>query len=494
MRVLLVNTNRSRDLLPPPPVGLAYLASAAAQAGHELEILDLLRSDDPEETLRHALRRVAPDVVGLSVRNLDNLVRQRVRPQLVTVNSLLQVVRAESRAPIVLGGSAVSIAGAATLRRLDADYAIVGEGERSFVLLLQALSGRRPIHEVPGLLRREGGDVLATPLEREPSFGRSGLERWVDWRDYEKLGSTWPIQGKRGCPLPCNYCLYGTIEGARHRLRPPAEIVDEMVAIQAAAKPRAFEFVDSTFNVPAEHALAVCEEISRRGLRTALTAQGVNPLGATPAMLGAMRRAGFNSFMVSAESASDAMLARLGKGYTSAHVHRTRNATRESGMVSLWFFMLGGPGETEATVEETVSFAERQLDWKGCLSIFFTGVRVLPGTEVERIAKAEGQVAKEDDLVEPRFYMSPEIDERRVLERIRRAVAVRPNLVHAAEEDASIQHLMNACLPRLGVPPPYWRFLPLVLRSFPLRQLRRLRADFGESSLPGDHPAPSAAA
>ncbi len=492
MRILLVNTNRSRDLLPPPPVGLAYLASASADAGHEVEILDLLRSNDPDETLRRALRRLSPDVVGLSVRNLDNLIRQRVRPQLVPVGRLLSLVRAESRAPIVLGGSAVSIAGAATLRRLDADYAIVGEGERAFVLLLEALSGRRPLEAVPGLLRRSGGDVLATPPERDPAFGRSGLERWVDWRDYEKLGSTWPIQAKRGCPLPCSYCLYGAIEGARHRLRAPADVVDEMAAVQAAARPRAFEFVDSTFNVPTDHALAVCEEIARRGLRTALTAQGVNPLGATPAMLAAMRRAGFNSFMVSAESASDTMLSRLGKGYTSAHVHRTRDATRASGMVSLWFFMLGGPGETETTVEETVSFAERLLDWKGCLAIFFTGVRVLPGTEVERIAKAEGQVGPDDDLVEPRFYLSPEIDERRVLQRIRRAVALRPNLVHAAEEDAIIQKLMNAVLPRFGVPPPYWRFLPLALRSFPLRQLRRLRTDFGEASLPAGAGAPPA--
>jgi radical SAM superfamily enzyme YgiQ (UPF0313 family) len=494
MRVLLVNSNRSRDLLSPPPVGLAYLASAAADAGHEVELLDLLLSRDPDGDLRRALKRRPPDVVGLSVRNLDNLVRQRVRSQLVPVVRLLETVRRESRAPVVLGGSAVSIAGEHALRRLGADYAIVGEGERSFVLLLEALEGKRPLETVPGLLRRAGGDVLATPPERSPSFGRSGLERWVDWRDYERLGSTWPIQAKRGCPLPCNYCLYGTIEGARHRLREPADVVDEMLAVQAAARPRAFEFVDSTFNVPTDHALAVCDAIARRGLRTALTAQGVNPLGASPTLMTAMRRAGFNSFMVSAESASDKMLSRLGKGFTSDHVHRTRDATRASGMVSLWFFMLGGPGETEATVEETLSFAERLLDWKGCLAIFFTGIRVLPGTEIERVAKAEGQIREGDDLVEPRFYLSPELDERWVLKRIRRAVALRPNLVHAAEEDAIIQRAMNALLPRLGIAPPYWRFLPLALRSFPLRQLRRLRADFGESSLPLDGGAPSPAA
>ncbi len=491
MRVLLVNANRSRDLLPPPPVGLAYLASAAADAGHEVEILDLLLLPRPgRATSASALRRRSPDVVGFSVRNLDNLIRQRVRAQLVPVARLLAVVRGESRAPIVLGGSAVSIAGAPRCGgSTPTTRSSARANARSCCCSRRSPAGVRS-RPCPGCCAARAATSSRHLPSATPVFGRSGLERWVDWRDYERLGSTWPIQAKRGCPLPCNYCLYGAIEGARHRLRAPADVVDEMAAVQAAARPRAFEFVDSTFNVPTDHALAVCDEIARRDLRTALTAQGVNPLGASPTLMAAMRRAGFNSFMVSAESASDSMLSRLGKGYTSEHVHRTRDATRASGMVSLWFFMLGGPGETEATVEETVSFAERLLDWKGCLAIFFTGIRVLPGTEIERIAKAEGQIAEGDDLVEPRFYLSPELDERRVLQRIRQAVALRPNLVHAAEEDAIVQHLMNAVLPRLGVPPPYWRFLPLALRSFPLRQLRRLRADFGESLAPPSRLAP----
>jgi radical SAM superfamily enzyme YgiQ (UPF0313 family) len=193
-----------------------------------------------------------------------------------------------------------------------------------------------------------------------------------------------------------------------------------------------------------------------------------------------MGRAGFNSFMVSAEAGSDVMLERLRKGFTLDHVHRTREAVRGSGMVSLWFFMLGGPGETEATVEETVSFAERWLDWPGCLAIFFVGVRVLPGTEVARIAREQGQVREDDDLLDPTFYFSPELDERWVVARLRRAVARRANIVHAAEQDAKIQRLMSGLLTRLRVAPPHWRFLPRLLGSFPLRELRRLRPDFGQ--------------
>jgi radical SAM superfamily enzyme YgiQ (UPF0313 family) len=478
MKVLLVNANRCRDLVPPPPVGPACVASAAADAGHEVRLLDLMLSTDPEGDLGRALRETSPDVVGLSVRNLDNLIRQRARAQLSSVAPLLAAVRAASRAPVVLGGPAVSVAGASALRRLDADFAVVGEGEGPFVALLEALQGRRSLDDVPGLVRRRDGDVVVSPRAHAERFSGSGMERWVDWRAYERLGATWPIQAKRGCPMPCSYCLYGAIEGARHRLRPPAEVVDEMERVSRAHRPRAFEFVDSTFNLPVDHSLALCEEIARRGSRAALTAQGVNPLGASRDLLAAMKRAGFNSFMVSAEAGSDAMLARLGKGFAMEHVERTREAARGSGMVSLWFFMLGGPGETEATAEETLSWVERSIDWPGSMAILFAGVRVLPGTDVARLARAEGQVAADDDLVEPRFYISHAVDERWLAGRIHRAVKRRATIVHAAEQDARFQRVVSSVLYRLGVPPPHWRFLPRIVSSFPLRELRRLRPDY----------------
>lgn len=479
MRTLLVSTNRCRDLLPPPPVGLSYVASAARDAGHDVRLLDLQLAREPERQLAEATREFGPEVVGFSVRNLDNLIRQRARGQFSSVGPLLASVRRHSSAPVVLGGPAISIAGPSALRRLDADFAVVGEGERPFVELLEALAARRSVEAIPGLVHRRAGELVANAQAHAERFGGSGMERWLDWRPYERIGSTWAIQTKRGCPLPCNYCLYGAIEGARYRLRAPGEVADEMERVHRERRPRTFEFVDSTFNLPVDHAMAVCEEIARRGGRGALTAQGINPLGASPKLFAAMKRAGFNSFMVSAEAGSDTMLERLGKGFCLDHVETTVEAARASGMISLWFFMLGAPGETQASVEETLSFVERRLDWKGCLAILFAGVRVLPHTGLERVARAEGQVGPEDDLVEPRFYFSREVDEDWIVQRIRRAVARRPNIVHAAEEDAKLQRVMNAVLSATGVPPPHWRFLPSVLDTFPLRELRRLRPDFG---------------
>lgn len=474
MRVLLVYSNQSRDLLPAPPIGLCYVAGATRRAGHDVRVLDLLTSRRPLDDLRDALRGFAPEVVGISVRNIDNVVSQRPVWHLGELAPMLAVVRRESRAPIILGGPAVSILGAAALRHLDGDFAVVGEGEEAFPKLLAALGGARRYEGIAGLCHRAGDTVVSTPPAPLQSFGASGMEHWIDWPAYQREGGTWAIQTKRGCPLTCTYCAYPAVEGRVCRRRPAPEVVDEIERVMASVGPRTFEIVDSTFNVPHEHAEAICREIIRRALRVNLTASGVNPLGVSETQFALMRRAGFISMIITPEAASDVMLRSLRKGFTVERVHRTARLARESGIASAWFFMLGGPGETEQTVEETVSFVERHLNWRGCLSIFMTGIRILPGTDLAQTALGEKSLPPESDLAAPAFYFSPQVDEEWVLARIRRAIERWPGIVHGAEEGHSTcQRVVDRGLCALGVAPPYWRFLPTLLSLPPLPALRR---------------------
>ncbi len=485
MRVLLVYFNPARDLLPAPPIGLAYVASATERAGHEVRVLDLLARERPDAEVAQAVRAFAPHAVGISVRNIDNIVRQRPAWHLGELAQLLAAVRRESPAPIVLGGPAVSILGTTALTRLDADFAVVGEGEETFPALLSALEAGRPWDAIPGLCYRDGAAVRCTPPARLPRFGPSGMERWVHWPAYERRGGTWAIQTKRGCPLRCSYCAYPGIEGQTGRMRSAEEVVDEIEHVMARVGPRTFELVDSTFNVPPEPAAALCREIIRRGLRVNLTAMGVNPLGVSEALFALMRRAGFNSMMITPEAASDVMLRALRKGFTVEDVRRTAALARDSGIASAWFFMLGGPGETRDTVEQTVSFVERHLSWGGCVSIFMTGIRILPGTELARRAFAEGHLAPDRDLAEPAFYLSPAVDEDWILARVSRAIGRCPAVVHAAEEGGSAyERLVDRALGLLGVAPPYWRFLPLLLRVPPVPALRRRYRPAGAATAP----------
>lgn len=474
MRVLLVYANKSRDLTAAPPIGLSYVASAAEASGHDVVVVDLLVAGDGEGALRGALRTHRPEVVGISVRNIDSCSKQRPASQVGDVKRYIEIVRSSGSARVVVGGPAVSVLGPAVFESLPADFAVVGEGEVAFPALLRALQCGEAVRGIPGVYDRHGSDDGGNGPERLPGFGRSGMERWIDWPEYRRRGGTWAIQTKRGCPMHCVYCAYPGIEGAKLRSRTPQEVADEIEHVSATSRPQTFEIVDSTFNLPTSHAIEICDEIARRNLRVRLTAMGINPLGVTGALFRSMRRAGFRSMMISPDAASDTTLAALDKGFTVREVRRTARLAMASGMRSAWFFILGGPGETRETVDETLQFIESELSDPRCATILMTGVRVLPGTGMAALALRDGIVTSDHDYAVPTFYVSPDVEEDWIVARVQRALANNPGIVYATEQGTSkAERLFNAGLRALRFAPPYWRYLPVLMRMPPLAQLRR---------------------
>jgi radical SAM superfamily enzyme YgiQ (UPF0313 family) len=477
MRILLVYSNRTRDLILAPPIGLSYVASATRRAGHTVRFLDLLTSPDPDSALDTALREFVPDVVGISVRNIDNVVRQRLRAHFGELARFVAAIRRATggRVPIVLGGPAISILGSTVLAHVDADYAVRGEGEIVFPALLAALETGRDPGSIAGISARDSSRAHDSLPARLPTFGASGMQDWIDWKKYARHGGTFAIQTKRGCPMTCSYCSYPDIEGKKLRRREPADVVDEIETVQCTLAPHAFEFVDSTFNLPESHALAICEEIVRRRLRVNLTTMGINPRATSAELFALMKRAGFNSMMITPESGSDTMLASLDKGFDMRDVERTARLARASGLHSTWFFMLGGPGETRATVNKTLAFVERALAGPQFLSIFMTGIRMLPGTRLAAAHAAPGT-----DLAQPVFFLASTVSEAWMLARINATIFRQSNVVHAAEEGASMQErMLYRVLHWLGATPPYWRFLPRLLGFPPLHAMRRRHPSVG---------------
>ena len=479
MRVLLIYSNQSRELVPAPPVGLSYVASAAKAAGHEVSLLDLAFSEDLLGTLARRIADFSPEVLGLSIRNIDNVIHQRFDSPLNDLLAQVALIRKLARTaddqprPLILGGPAISILAEKALTVFGADYAVVGEGEAAFPALLTALAEGRQPENIPGICYWRNSSPVRNRSELMSHFADSGMAQWINWAPYQKEGGTWPIQSKRGCPMTCVYCAYPLVEGRRFRQRDPVELVDEIERVLRDVGPRTFEFVDSTFNLPAAHGIAICEEIIRRGIKANFTAMGVNPLDVPPELFPLMKRAGFNSVMITAEAGCEQMLENLGKGFTMEKVNACLEMVRKSGLKSMWFFMLGGPGETMTTCEESISFAQNQLRGWQFTSVFFTGIRILPGTALARKAIERGYFSPETDFSEGLFYLSPEINEEQVLARIHQAIVSNPSIVQAAEGGTSAaQHALYRALNLLGVSPPYWRFLPVLLSFPPLRYLR----------------------
>src|SRR6476469_5313026 len=242
-RVLLVSTNRERAPFPVVPNGMACVASALADAGHDVRVADLMFAREPVRAAERAAREHRPDVIGVSVRNIDNsdtIALRHYTPEAAATLAALR--RAAPGARVVAGGAAFGVAPKALLA-----------------------AGREP-GEIAGLVRMRDGEVVFAPPGEDAdldSLPQPRLHRWFDLARYERIGATVPIQTTRGCVYKCVYCTYRNVEGWGYRLRDPALVADEIAELRAHGVHH-FDFVDSTFNSPPPHARDVCEAIARR--------------------------------------------------------------------------------------------------------------------------------------------------------------------------------------------------------------------------------------
>ena len=466
-RVLLVSTNRERQPYPVVPNGLACVASALDAAGHEVSFLDLCFARDPLATARDAARGFHPDVIGVSVRNIDNSDAIALRHYTPEARDVLQALRqAAPGAKIIAGGAAFGVAPEALFRDLGVDYAVAGDGERASVALVNALRSGAPIEASPGLVRDRDGTVTFTPPGEDAdldSLPHPSLHRWIDLARYQRHGATIPIQTKRGCVYKCVYCTYRNVEGWGYRTRNPELVADEIEELKVKAGVRHFDFVDSTFNSPPGHALQVCEAISRRHLDVHLDTTNFTPATASPELLSAMKRAGFRTLGITAESASDPVLERLEKGFTAAKVREVAERVERHGIRTLWIFLVGGPGETPETVEETLEFARWRLQ-RGDAVYMTVGLRIYPGTTLHRIAIAEGVVPAGSALLDPTFYFSSALVFDTVVARLKRFAADHPRFMFSADSRSVVLPYLTRAASVLRLPRPHWQYMGLFQR------------------------------
>ena len=466
-RVLLVSTNRERQPYPVVPNGLACVASALDAAGHRVRFVDLCFVEDAVASARAAARAFRPDVIGVSVRNIDNSDAIALRHYTPEARDVLLALRAAApTAKVIAGGAAFGVAPEALFRDLAVDYAVAGDGERASVALVDALCAGAPIEALPGLVRERNGTVVFTPPGEDAdldSLPRPALHRWIDLARYQRHGATIPIQSKRGCVYKCVYCTYRNVEGWGYRTRNPELVADEIEELRVRAGVRHFDFVDSTFNSPPGHALQVCEAITRRKLGVQLDTTNFTPATASSELLGAMKAAGFRSLGITAESASDPVLEKLEKGFNVAKVREVAERVEKHGIKALWIFLVGGPGETRQTVEETLSFAKWRLE-RGDAVYLTVGLRIYPGTTLHRIAIAEGVVPANSTLLDPAFYFSSELQFDTTVARLKRFAADHPRFMFSADSRSVVLPYLTRAASVLRLPRPHWQYMGLFQR------------------------------
>ncbi len=404
MRVLMVSANREEINMRTVPLGMMGVAQAAKNAGHEVRLLDLMAAPEPLSLLDRAITEFSPELIGVSLRNIDDQNMRGGRFLLDEDKEVVARCRELSRAPVVLGGAGYSIFPESALDYTGADMGIQGEGEAAFVTLLARLASGQGLEGVPGLYLRGRGrqaersflaDLDAAPLPETDLIPPAppGDEYWF------------PVQTRRGCPLECSYCSTSAIEGRGIRRRSPAAVVSWLLQLRDRGISR-LHFVDQNFNLPPAYALELCRAMSRAGL--AMKWRGIlYPGKLDETLAAAMAEAGCMEVSVGFESGSALVLHEMNKRFSPDDVRQTCALLKEHGIRRLGFLLLGGPGETRDTVLESLAFADSlPLDF---LKVTI-GIRIYPHTRIAEVAREQKIISASDDLLRPAFYLDPDLE------------------------------------------------------------------------------------
>lgn len=452
--VLLVSVNQYDFPYPVFPLGLAQLEEKLRCDGYMTRLVDW---NVDEQTVEQVVRDFQPDWVGISLRNIDDVLIQRRKTFFGRLKSLCAEVRQTCSAPIVLGGSGFSIFPEQLLDLSGADFGVQGEGEQAFPRLMETVRTGGDPGTVPGLVYRRDGKVRVNPrtetLAGDEIVAPAVVERLG--RFYLERSSMMNIQTQRGCALHCCYCTYPLLEGRSYRRRPAGMVADELERLEGSGAKYVF-LVDSVFNTSAEHVTRICEEIVARGLRLSWCCF-LRPKGLTRELMRLMAGAGLRHIEFGSDSLCDSVLAEYGKRLTFEDILESSELARAEGIDFAHYLICGGPGETYETLQ--TSF-ERSRRLAGATMMARVGMRVYPGTPLHaRLLRERGTPP---DLLEPYYYLSPEVSEQGVFDALRGMAGEMPNWVF--QDPPAAYFAMAERLRARGVVGPLWSYFSIMQR------------------------------
>ena len=388
MRVLLINPYYPISETPSPPLGLAYLGAALENAGVEVKILDYVVYPYQRDALEAVLKEFKPHVAGATA---VSMTFDHARQILSDVKAI------DPEILTVMGGPHVTFCAQETLAAFaELDTVVIGEGEETIVALIQALECARSLDTVSGIAFRADSEIVTTAkrkwikdLDALPFPARHLLPLGR----YRALGMPVSITTSRGCPYKCIFCVGRKMVGARVRYHSASRVAAELQYL-AGLKFHQINIADDLFTANQSHCLAVCEEILKRNLEINWTSFArVDTV--SEMLLAQMKAAGCTAVSFGIESANAAILHTIKKGITVEQIKNAIRMCRRVGISAYASFILGLPGETPQTMEETAAFAAN-LQQEG-LAYGFHILAPFPGTEVREHADRLGIRILTDD-------------------------------------------------------------------------------------------------
>jgi anaerobic magnesium-protoporphyrin IX monomethyl ester cyclase len=441
-----------------PPLHLCRLATQLGLAGEEVRIFDYAGEFRGMDPFFAEIRDYGPDLVGLTC----------YTPYLVPFDRITRRLRTFlPRAAMVAGGPHPTVRPRWTLEKLDhLDYALRGEADHALPSLADLLAGRCSPEDVPGLVYRDGAAVIANPperiddLDRLPPLDRSYLDPYYREGMYWNLAARGKLDmmiSSRGCPHNCRFCFQ--VE-KKCRFRSVENLMAEFEELRRRGV-RSVHIQDDSFTANRSRCLEVAENLIGGKYRFDLKIRSrVDAVDRE--LLEKLKAAGVKQIVYGFESGSDRVLEAMGKGTTVAMNLQAARLTKKAGIGCYGEIMVGFPGETPETVEETIAFLRRAKPIVGFVPVLYP----LPGTEVYEEAKKNGTLQGDWDITGPwpwiklpwtESYSDLTAASKRIVRRVQR-------------DPGTILYFLRRHLPALN-----WRAIKFLLRVFRDLHLRLRR-------------------
>jgi anaerobic magnesium-protoporphyrin IX monomethyl ester cyclase len=358
LRVLLIDpkVDLPIDVRSSPALGLAYLAAMSEGRGDQVRVLDMQVEGTP---LRQVVDEHRPEVIGITATTIQIESAWRIAGELKQL----------SDATIVLGGSHPTVLAQESVERPEVDVVVRSEGELTWVDLCDHLDAGESLEDVPGITYARDGEVINNPDRPPigevdalpfPAFHLFRMERYSNLQPTldNVEGPSYPILSSRGCPYRCNYC--SQILPRIWRARSPESVVSEWRWLVKDLGAAEIGVLDDSFNIDRRRALEICKLIIDEGLNHVpwIMINGIRANLADEELLGRMREAGCIRTAFGVESGNQRILDTvIHKQLTLDQVRAAFKAAKAVGMETIGFFIIGLPGETEETMEDTIRFA-----------------------------------------------------------------------------------------------------------------------------------------
>ena len=353
------------------PYGILSVAAQAIHAGHDVTVINI--SNFPWSTVRLLVAHLDADIYGMSCLTAN-------RRGVAMTAELIRSYHPDAH--ITVGGPHVTALPLETLAHCDAiDTVVMGEGERTFLQMLQQLEDAKFVEGICGLAWRSAGGCRLRP----PDGFIHNLDTLVPPTRYFHLRT---LLTSRGCPMDCTYCGSNLMWGRQLRTHSVEYVLDMIETCVRDYGQQIIAIKDDTFTINPKRVLAICEGIRSRKLEFMWSCE-TRADCLDEEVLGAMRAAGCKRISLGVESASRIILRNIRKRIDPAQVlHSTRSA-KKFGLQVRYYMMAGNRGETMETFQQSMAFIRKARPSQ----FVFTQLHLYPGTEEFRLFEKSGVVS-----------------------------------------------------------------------------------------------------